>query len=81
MNLSSSAINIEDSIGGIVGTNLNTMNSGQGQAMSNAIANGQIGTNKKDNLVSPNPGQRKQNQQFSEKTKTKFTSRHNQVGN
>jgi|TARA_B110000285_G_C14991597_1_gene546617 hypothetical protein len=40
MNLSSSAINIEDSIGGIVGTNLNTMNSGQGQAMSNAIANG-----------------------------------------
>ena len=28
MNLSSSAINIEDSIGGIVGTNLNTMNSG-----------------------------------------------------
>jgi len=57
MNLSSSAINIEDSIGGIVGTNLNTMNSGQGQAVANAIASGQIGiTNKKSKLVSPNPG-------------------------
>lgn len=56
MNLSSSAIGIEDSIGGIVGTNLNTMNSNQGQAVANAITSGQIGLNNtKSKLVSPNP--------------------------